>query len=463
MSPGELAARAIASSSWTAGASRQRLAVFAALWAAAILFDLASNRAWSGNALLAALAAWTLLQPTSVIPLAALAAGHILTFVRASPFVSNHTLFAVMVDAALLAAIAIVMMRHGRLRADAGEIFDVWAPAVRAAVVVLYVFVVFHKLNADFFNPVVSCGTIFYAEQIKRFAFLPHARWAGILSLYAVIVTEAAIPVLLSVRRTRNAGVLVGAGFHWMLAVNPRDAFYNFSSMLFAVFFVFAAAGPMCEWLARVDPRRVTRASRAFLLVALGCAIVQVWMRRTSGSADQFLLLWTVYGLGLMVSFAWVVRGRWKESAPAGATFMRPAPALIVLPIVVALNGISPYVGFKTELSWAMFSNLRTDSARSNHFIVPAAWRISSDGDDLVSVVASSDRGLAQVGQSGDLIPYFELRRHPDASITYVRSGLTRVFAHVRDDPRYTPLSWIARKTRAFRPVSAAGPETCHH
>jgi hypothetical protein len=458
-----LAARAIASSSWTAGASRQRLAIFAALWAASILFDLASNHAWSGNALLAVLAAWTLLQPAGVLPLAALAAGHVLTFVRAAPFVSNHTLFAVMVDAALLAAIAVSMTRHRRLRVDVGEIFDTWAPAVRAAVIVLYVFVVFHKLNADFFNPAVSCGTAFYGAQIERFAFLPHTAWAGVLSLYAAIVTEAAIPVLLSVRRTRNVGVLVAAAFHWMLAVNPRDAFYNFSSMLFAVFFLFAAAGPVSAWLARIDTRHVTRTSRAFMLIVAACAIVQAWTRRASGSVDPFLLLWAVYGLGLMAAFAWVVRGRWTESAPRTDVFALPAPALIVLPIVVALNGVSPYVGFKTELSWAMFSNLRTDAARSNHFVVPAAWRMNGDEDDLVAIVASSDRGLAQVGQRGDLIPYFELRRHPDASITYVQHGIIHTFAHVRDDPRYTPLSWIARKTRAFRPVSAAGPETCHH
>lgn len=458
-----MAARAIASSSWTAGASRQRLAVFAALWAAAILFDLASNHAWAGNALLAALAGWTLLQPDRVTPLAALAAGHLLTFVRAAPFVSNHTLFAVMVDATLLATIAIVMIRHRRLRVDADEIFDTWAPAVRAAVIVLYAFVVFHKLNADFFNPAVSCGTAFYATQIERFAFLPHTAWAGVLSLYAAIATEAAIPVLLSLRRTRNTGVLVAAAFHWMLAVNPRDAFYNFSSMLFAVFFLFAAAGATGAWIARIDTRRVMRASRTFLGVAAGCVVVQAWTRRASGGVDPFLLLWAVYGLGLMAAFVWIVRGRWKHSAPTAAVFTLPVPALVVLPLVVALNGVSPYVGFKTELSWAMFSNLRTDAARSNHFIVPAAWRISGDEDDLVAVVASSDRGLAQVGRRGDVIPYFELRRHPEASITYVQNGVAHAFAHIRDDPRYTPLSWVARKTRAFRPVSAAGPETCHH
>jgi hypothetical protein len=458
-----LIARASATPLKTAHPSRSPLAAFAALWAAASLFDIASNHAWSGFALLAALAAWTLLQPDRLLPLAALATGHVLTLVRAAPFVSNHTLFAGLVNVTLLAAMGLVLMRRRRARVDAGEVFDSWAPAARAALIVLYVFVVFHKLNADFFDPAVSCGTDFYAAQLGRFAFLPHAASAAAASLYAAIASEAAIPVLLSLRRTRNAGVLFAAAFHWMLAVNPKDAFYNFSSMLVAVFFLFAAAGPAGDWLARLGVRRVTRASRTFLLVAGGCAVAQIWMRHAGGSVDPFLLLWMVYGVGLMAGFAWVVRGRWRESARAVDVFALPAPALLALPIVVGLNGLSPYVGFKTEVSWAMFSNLRTDAARSNHWIVPAGFEIGRDADDLVAVTASSDPGLAHVAARGDLIPYFELRRHPEASIAYVQDGVVHAYAHVRDDPRYRPLSWITRKTRVFRPVSAAGPETCRH
>jgi hypothetical protein len=298
---------------------------------------------------------------------------------------------------------------------------------------------------------------------LARFAFLPRAASAGAVSLYAAVASEAAIPVLLCLRRTRNAGVLFAAAFHWMLAVNPKDAFYNFSSMLVALFFLFAAAGPAGDWLARVTTRDVRRASRTVLLVVGGCVLAQAWIRRAGGGVDPFLLLWMAYGVGLMAGFAWIVRGRWRASARAANVFALPEPALLVLPIVVGLNGLSPYVGFKTEVSWAMFSNLRTDTTRSNHRIVPAGLEISRDQDDLVAVAASSDPGLARVGQRGDLIPYFEVRRHPDASITYVRNGVVHAYARIRDDPRYTPLPWIARKTRVFRAVSAAGPETCRH
>src|SRR6185436_15755395 len=93
-----------------------------------------------------------------------------------------------------------VLKRHGWRALDEGSaLFDGFAPPVRASVIVLYFFVVFHKLNRDFFDPDISCAAEMFFWLRERLSFLPGGRWVGQLNLYATLVIEAAIPVLLIV------------------------------------------------------------------------------------------------------------------------------------------------------------------------------------------------------------------------------------------------------------------------
>ena len=48
----------------------------------------------------------------------------------------------------------------------------------------------------------------------------------------------------------------------------------------------------------------------------------------------------------------------------------------MLLPVLVVLNGSSPYLGLKTETSFAMFSNLRTIGGLSNHLLVGAGVQV---------------------------------------------------------------------------------------
>jgi len=58
--------------------------------------------------------------------------------------------------------------------------------------------------------------------------------------------------------------------------------------------------------------------------------------------------------------------------------------------IVATLNGISPYIGLKTQATWSLLSNLHVEGGQSNHWIVPAWWQIFSYTKEVVTVTKSN-------------------------------------------------------------------------
>jgi hypothetical protein len=115
--------------------------------------------------------------------------------------------------------------------------------------------------------------------------------------------------------------------------------------------------------------------------------------------------------------------------APVPAGWWR-RPALALAPVLVFLNGLSPYLGLKTEHSWAMFSNLQTEGGHWNHLFMPQSMQVFSFQDDLVRVVRSSDPYLAGDPRRDIRLVAFEMRRyledHPDVAITYEVRGEVR-------------------------------------
>jgi hypothetical protein len=135
---------------------------------------------------------------------------------------------------------------------------------------------------------------------------------------------------------------------------------------------------------------------------------------------------------------------------------------------VVFLNGASPYLGLKTEHSFAMFSNLQTEGDEWNHLIVPPAVQVFDLQDDLVEIVESSDAHLTDLGQRRLKKVWLEFRRYllyrPDTSVTYRRGGVEYRVQRCGDDPALSePLPLLVRKLFWFRSVSPADENHCKH
>ena len=439
------------------------LTLFSYLWAAGTLFHLASYGEWRNPGIEVAVAFWLLLRPRSTVALVAAAAVQIQNTFAGAPYIPNHWLFVALVNATLIGATLLLAVKHRRITVDRGALYDIVAPAVRLAVFGLYFFAVFHKLNADWFNPDVSCGTFFYDAEAARVSFLPQTQAFRIGAIYAALGCEALIPLLLAFRQTRHAGILVGVAFHGLLGISPILPFYNFSALLLPLFALFLAPAFVAAAYERLDKRFLRVVLVTMPALFLLCALLRRRGLDIPGGGDPFVFFWTIYGLALMVAFVLLAR---RISLPRDASdgfFTLREPAFALLPIVVFLNGATPYLGLKTELSWAMFSNLRTEGGTSNHLIVPASLQPFGYQRDLVQLTRSSSSYLRRRGGDSRLLPYFELRRHPDHSVSYTQAGTVHTYKRISDDPKFRPLPYLLGKFMLFRPVDTEAVQRCVH
>ena len=440
---------------------RDILRLFSFLWAVAVLFHIGSFDLWGQSWLEVLAAFWVLSRPGSTLALSILMALHLQATLPVTPRTANHALFASIVAVAFLVSVAVLAVRR-RLSVDRAELFHVFGPPVRWSLIALYFFAAFHKLNADWFDPSVSCGAVFYAREREVFPFLPASATLTALTIHASLGFEIVIPLLLLFRSTRHLGILTGMVFHWILATNPLSGFYNFSSMLFAVFALFASGSFVAEAADLIGRRRVKWTSWVVASIFAGYAFIARPFFETfaplSRNASSFA--WWVYGTSLLAVFATLLwHRRWVVDA--GRRDFVLQPMLSVVPLLVVLNGAAPYLGLQTTATWAMFSNLRTEAGRSNHLLIPATAQIFNYQRDVVQVVRSSDTYLQSAARR--YIPYFEVRRRPDASIVYVRRGVQYKFDRAADDPAFRAAPPLAASFMVFRPVDRRLKQPCVH
>jgi len=186
-----------------------------------------------------------------------------------------------------------------------------------------------------------------------------------------------------------------------------------------------------------------------------------------------YLALWWMYGVGvsaLLIILALRIKPVWSGMKQF---FLPGYRLLMLLPLLVIINGISPYLGLKTQTSWSMFSNLRTEGGKTNHILIRKPFYIADFQNDLVEIVESSDPALQAVKNSGYLIPYFEFRRYmstkkivdeEEFEVIYRRGGIQRSVRAPGDDPElFKPYNPLTAKLLYFKPVWNAEGSICQH
>lgn len=136
--------------------------------------------------------------------------------------------------------------------------------------------------------------------------------------------------------------------------------------------------------------------------------------------------------------------------------------------LLLVVNSLTPYVGLKTESSFTMFSNLRTEDGRWNHLFIPEAVKVFPHQDDLVQITASNDQALQASTENGQRLVRFELERylrsHPGATATYVKTnapgGTIRTAGPVTTAPALSG-TLILDKIIKFQAVPSPEPRRC--
>jgi hypothetical protein len=435
-------------------------------WGAAAVFHVLGNRRWGqlwpdttllgvGTLVLLAAGLWLMVRPGDLRARVAVVVAIPLVALLETPVLSNH-----MWLGALVSVVALVA-RPGR---------DGWAarfvPAGRVALVGFYAFAAFAKLNDAFLDPAVSCAVV-YADQALTAVGLPATAGPVRVALpWATLAVEASVPVLLVVRRTRWAGVVVASVFHILISFDLAQHFYDFTAVLVPLFLLFLW-GTQLDAYARKGAELIAGPLR--LVVPLALAVLGVLGIFTLGPmGDTIAVLAQVGPFLVWVPLAglhlWLVLSVPRTST--GGVEAAPGPRLsawagmVAVAVVVVANGLSPYLEVKRVADFTMYANLSIVDGTTNHLLVTRSVPIGSATSDPLVILSSTDPVFEPYVGSGWVLPSRAVAAVPaDARTVLARAGTVDPAVGLPE-----PLGWAAtwsNRLAATRAIDTEEPTRC--
>jgi hypothetical protein len=500
---------------------RDAFVFFSFLWGAAMLVHMfARHRSWLHlgsehliSYLLVLAALLVVLKPSSLKFLSFMLIVDVVHAFDQMPRLPNHILITAVVGLTMLIAMAEQKVRtRGPL--DRGVLMMRLRPLLCIMFMLLYVFAALAKMNRDFFNLDVSCGSSMYLEMAEHLKntygiALPTARWMLLASVWGTVILETALPVMLFLRGWRKWAVLIGGFFHLALALHPVPAIFSFTAMMLALYFLFLpndfATRIKEQWRALSErrgwklhqPQRVRRAAIAGLaalafLAAAGLLVYALrydqdsWgdrIRDYAGIIQEHLGDWVfhLFFVCALLALVGVAVAMWRMpmiEESARRKFAPPATLGLLGVCLLFLMGMSPYLGLRTELAVAMFSNLRTEGGRTNHLFMPR-WHIAGYQDDVVELIEftlpdagrdANDMQLGAILYDRLLLTWFDFRVRLSGltqpfQVRYLRNGTEYFLDSTLDanNELCRPPSLLAAKLLDFRPFEKEGPMLCRH
>ena len=470
--------------------SDRRLHLFAYLIAITSMTHMVSFQWWTDVLPGQILFCTTLLLfffPASLLTLGIFLGTSIFHWFNLMPLVPNHVFFELIVHLTLVAAIAPSLFRgiNEKLRGPtktrhssiSNEIFTSVRPYIRLELIILYLFTVLHKLNFDFFDPETSCAVSMHGDVAAVLPGIPTGPWTHWPTIIGTILIETAIPLLFLMKATRSIGISIGIVFHLFLALHPHGGIYSFTNLLLTLYLLLLSDEAI-DWII-LQITRIPIVARVSFKIIMACGFCfAVYSQRSAVLEGRpFTDLnsigfkaWLPIALGISACYLLAIAVKFQKSKNESlqqterVKIHRPLnPILCLFPILVLINGSSPYLGLKTTTAFAMFSNLRTEGGKSNHFFL-ANYEVFSYQTDLVRVLNANDPQFFQLITRGDLVPWFEFKRmisksnRPDLEIVCLRRDqplvLKRLAPDHNSDDAFEALPWLPYKFLHFHSIS---------
>ena len=395
-----------------------RLRIFVALYAAAFAADLTESWEWPvAGSFFLLLGAWTVLSTNARRALFVFAlAGAGYTSVFQFPDVGNHDNLILFLNLFFVVSI-LVSWIYGWTDQ---KLFAAIQSPLRVVVILVYVWAGFAKLNTDFFHHEVGCAADFATNAIEAFhipviAITPPFAF-GIAAF--VLMWEIGGGVALLFRRLQLPVLVLCIIVHAVLA---QLIFFDFTALAFALLLMFV---PDAQWHVLAQKAtfqcgalRIRRGTLYFACFAVATCTTGLLLWSDPGGIGHHR--WQVLAIdGGYLFVVWpVVSSVWH-----GETVWRGTPVwsggaprwTAVLPLVVCLWALQPYVGLRTAGSFTMFSNLRTEGLTSNHLLLASnPLKVWSYQEDVVEVVRLDARHArnSQERLSGHKVPLVELKK----------------------------------------------------
>ncbi|MGI9454947.1 MAG: hypothetical protein ACR2NU_00200 [Aeoliella sp.] len=392
-----------------------------------------------------------------------------------APFNPDHWLLSFFVNSAVLFSAASLRWRN---QLDETRLYDHFAPAARSVFVVCYGFAAFSKLNSDFLAMDSSCACELAQLQVAASPWLNSISVPS-LAGWCAAICECAVALLLLAGRTRRFGIVIGVLFHTFLVISPAIAVFDFSTTVYAMLFLFTSRETGDRIQHTIDHVVQQTPSLMSLLQKLKATVTvtvaafllgRSLLGYTYGNPRLSRLIWLFNMVVACVVIGFTFARLFGRSAPtSNHVAFRPTLRIQTLVVLLAImNGVCPYLGLKTQGSFTMFSNLRTEAGHWNHLVVPPRFRVFDHYQDNLWHVAQVDdyRLRADFVEKDCLVPRFEIQRaiaqNPDLSITVIKSGQPVTLSPAAADPDLgRPTNWLTRKIMIFRPVTPDGSPYC--
>lgn len=445
--------------------TRRATLLFVRMWAVAHLLHLliaersALDTPW--NTAVVALALAVLLRPESGRLFAVMLVAQVVEHTIEMPFSPDHWALVALVNLAIL----ISMMLSRSTGTDAlAKAF----PAARVLLLIAYGAAALSKWNTTFLDPVTSCANA--VAEIITYGLVEPLTDSHLVN-YGTVATETAIFLLLALPRTRSWGVLLGLAFHFSLSASPIIVVGDYTSTVYALFFLFLrpdVVGRVLDrtssWANRSSVVRDARrrppitAAVAFVFLGFGGHVLGTVPVATVYVLEQF------YFVPLLLATVLAVREqrgqRTEERVRLGRVHLLHVPVLLLC----VLWTLNPYLGLRTTGTNTMFSNLRTESPNPNHLFMPS-WRLTDWQDDMVVLVSSTDAELQAGADNGLAVPLVALRRiamdRPGFEVTGVLDGETITFGPKAEQTELEPLPAWHYRLFLLRPVPTTDAPFC--
>ncbi len=384
---------------------------------------------------------------------------------------------------------------------DQGEaFFSKVAPVLRVAVVIVYFWAALQKTNWDYLNPDVSCAALLHVKIASYFGgIVPTAQWTLYAAIWGSLVLEFGIPILLLIERTRLIGFFTAVGFHLWLGIYPAAGVYSFTSIILALLFLFypQSWGENLQqlwnrqliWLGKGDTDRGRKIATwtvvaAFFatLIAQGALYLTIERSFAVFLKANRIGFFVVYIWGCWLGTCYLIAG-WNSRKKSRELPNRPGGTIAWLGLILVIaNGFLPWIGSRTQTSYSMYSNLRTEGVGNHVFL--RRIDLFKLQKDMVKIIESDPnilspthrpRGIQQFANPGhSVIPWFEFRRllsefPGDVRVKYERNGTISEISRTGevitgDKTAFEPIPFLTKKLLWFRRLeSLDGPMHCTH
>ncbi len=282
---------------------------------------------------------------------------------------------------------------------------------IKIAFICIYFYAGFHKLNDDFFNTHTSC-TNFILQNTFYFIAGYKLVIPSIVTLFLAIVTlfiEIILPFGLLFRKTEKYVVILCVVFHGFLGLS---FFSDFSSLAgFLLLFCTININTISKKLALF-----VRIYIGFVLLSIVTEVVVIKFKIID---NRYIFISNLlFVIGWFSFFYYYL----KHYTSAFTLTNISRKSIIFCVVFLSIWSLKAYFGFGNLANLTMFSNLTTETSRSNHLIINTKHtKVLNFEEDTVKIIAVC-KDLKYEKLEGFLLPMVEFKYKIKEWTTYFES-----------------------------------------